>query len=122
MHPLSLPPRLAFAADALAVIVFATVGLISHDHSFTALHYARDILPVLGGFVAVGVATGLYTRPTWRSYAVTWLVGVTAGIVVRALILRHSDLGKEATFLVVALISVLVFDLAIRTVFAAVRR
>ena len=65
---------------------------------------ARDVLPLLGGWLGAGALFGLYRRPTLGRLAATWLVGVTAGVVVRAAVLQHTDAGKEAAFLVVALV------------------
>ena len=79
---------------------------------------ARDVLPLLGGWLGAGLVFGLYRRPAlWRLLA-TWLVGVTAGVVVRAAILSHTDVGKEASFLAVALVFTLLFALAARALTA----
>jgi len=46
--------------------------------------------------------------------AVTWLVGITAGVAIRAAVLGHHHAGKEAAFLAVALAFTLLFVLAVR--------
>jgi Protein of unknown function (DUF3054) len=93
-------------------VVFAVVGLISHHASPWA--FAHDALPLLGGWFAVALATRLYERPTVGRLLVTWAVGVTAGVLVRALILgRH--LGRhEAAFLGVSLVFTVLFIVAAR--------
>lgn len=109
------PPRLlAAAADAVAIVVFAIVGLLSHHGDVSADGLARDVLPLLGGWLGAALAFGLYRRPALRRLAATWLVGITAGIAIRAIVLGHDDAGKEASFLGVALASTLVFALAAR--------
>ncbi len=112
------PPRLAVAADCVAIVVFAAIGNVSHHGDVSARGLARDVLPLLGGWVGAGAVFGLYRRPTLGRLAATWLVGVTAGVVVRAAVLQHTDAGKEAAFLVVALVFTLLFALAARALTA----
>jgi hypothetical protein len=99
--------------DAAAIVVFAIVGLASHGAS--AGHFFRDALPLLGGWFAAALVTRLYVRPSVPRLLVTWAVGITAGVVVRALILGRALNGREATFLAVSLVSTLVFVAALRT-------
>ncbi len=117
------PPRLAIADDTAAIVVFAVVGNVSHYGDVSARGLARDVLPLLGGWLGAGALFGLYRRPTLGRLAATWLVGVTAGVVVRAAILRHTNAGKEVAFLVVALVFTLLFALTARALTAwALRR
>jgi len=117
------PPRgQATAADALAIVVFATIGLISHHHGISFRGYARDAAPVLGGWFVAAMVFRLYVRPSAKALIGTWAVGVTAGVLVRALALGRALNGKEATFLTVALISNLVFVVGLRAVASLVRR
>jgi hypothetical protein len=112
------PPRLAIACDTAAIVVFAVIGNLSHHGEVSVRSLARDVLPLLGGWLAAGLAFGLYRQPAlWRFFA-TWFVGVTAGVVVRAAILRHTEVGKEASFLTVALVFTLLFSLAARALTA----
>jgi Protein of unknown function (DUF3054) len=112
------PPRLAVAADTAAIVVFAVIGNLSHHGGVTASGLARDILPLLGGWLLAGVLFGLYRRPSWSRLAATWLVGITAGVVARAAILHHTNVGKEAAFLAVALVFTGLFALAARAITA----
>lgn len=114
------PPRLAIAADTAAIVVFALIGNLSHHSGVTASGLARDILPLLGGWLAAGLLFDLYRRPTLRRLAGTWLVGITAGVVIRAAILHHTNVGKEAAFLAVALVFAGLFALAARALTASV--
>jgi hypothetical protein len=106
--------RLAIASDAAGIVVFAIVGLISHRAS--PLAFFHDALPLLGGWFAAAFALRLYVRPTVARLLATWAIGITAGVLVRALILgRH--LGRhEAAFLAVSLVFTLLFVLAARAV------
>jgi hypothetical protein len=124
----SFPPifqlshRTAVASDMLALVAFVTVGLINHHGGVSATGYARDILPIAGCWLFAAGAFDLYKRPRRRALLATWLVGVTGGVLIRALILWQVD-GKDAMFLAVALCFSLLFVVTSRTVvsFAAPR-
>ena len=121
-----LPPaRLAAPADAAAIVVFAIVGLLSHHGDVSGRGLARDALPLLGGWFAAALLVRLYTAPAATRLFATWLAGITAGVAVRAAILDHTQVGKEAAFLAVALSFTLVFALLARllaTATASARR
>ena len=100
-------------------MLFAIVGLLSHHASASA--FARDALPLLGGWFAAALVTRLYQRPSIQRLLVTWAAGVTAGVLVRALILgRHLD-GHQAAFLATSLVFTLLFVLALRAAARALR-
>ena len=108
-------------ADTLAILVFVTIGLLSHHGDVTVHGYARDALPFLGCWFAAALLFRLYSRPgSWR-LAATWAVGVPAAVLVRALVLGRHLGGKEAAFLVVSLVTVGVLVLAGRLVLRRVR-
>lgn len=107
------PPALAAAADAVAVVVFVTIGLASHGKSMSASCYARDALPLLGCWFAAALVFGLYVRPTLRALAATWLTGIAAGVGVRAFVVSDAS-GEQVAFLGVALAFTLLFVLASR--------
>ena len=106
------PPRAA-AADLLALVIFVTIGLTAHGKSFSAGSYARDLLPLAGGWAFAALAFRLYRRPSWSALLKTWLVGIAAGVVVRSFVVSDS-VGKHAAFLAVALAFTLLFVLAAR--------
>jgi hypothetical protein len=100
-------------------VLFAIVGLLSHHASASA--FARDALPLLGGWFAAALATRLYQRPSIQRLLGTWAAGITAGVLVRALILgRHLD-GHQAAFLATSLVFTLLFVLALRAAARALR-
>jgi hypothetical protein len=77
----------AAAWDAAALLVFVVVGVVTHDASATA--FVRDLLCIVGGWFAAAIVLRLYVRGgRWR-LAATWLVGVSAGVLVRAAIVGH---------------------------------
>ena len=113
-------PRAAYA-DGVAIVAFVTIGLASHGKGLTAAGYARDALPLLGCWFAAAVAFGLYRRPSRRRFVATWLVGVAAGVGVRALVVGDAS-GEQVTFLGVALTFTLLFVLAARAAASLVLR
>ena len=113
MRTLRLSHRRAVAADMLALLAFVTVGLLTHDGHLSVAGYARDFLPFAGCWLVAAGTFDLYRRPRPRALLATWLVGVTAGVLARALVRVHID-GGDATFLAVALAFTLVFVAAFR--------
>jgi len=115
-------PRLLPLADALGILTFATVGLLSHDHALSLTGYARDALPVLVGWFSAAFLFGLYRNPSTRTLLLTWVVGVTGGILVRALVLGRDPGGDQAVFLGISLAFTLLFVLAWRAFLGFVAR
>ena len=112
-----VPAALLILSDALAIVVFATIGLISHDHAPSAAGYARDALPFLGTWFGAALLSGSPTGHPGRLLA-TWAVAVPAGVVIRAAALGRDANGKEGAFLLVALVTILVFVVALRSLLA----
>jgi hypothetical protein len=92
-------------ADAIALTVFVVIGVLTHESSVTAL--VRDLLPFLGCWFAAAL--------TLRRLLPTWLIGVTAAVLIRAAIVGHF----AADFYGIALAFTLLFVLIAR---AASRR
>jgi hypothetical protein len=86
--------RLALAG-AVAILLFATIGQLSHDHHVSVGGYAADALPLLGAWIVLARLT--------RRFVPTWLAGVTAGVAIRMIALSHYH-GNELAFLAVALV------------------
>jgi hypothetical protein len=107
-------------ADAVAIVVFATVGLLSHHKGLSLRGYARDALPIMAGWFGAAILFRMYRTHRGTRVLATWLVGVTAGVLARALILGHTLNGKEATFLGVTLVFVLLFVYLLRSVLSVV--
>src|SRR4051812_32873843 len=93
-------------ADTFAIVLFATVGQISHRHGVSATGYAEDALPLLAGWFAAARLFGYRFVPTW-------LVGITAGVAIRMVILAHYR-GDEIAFWLVSLAVVGALALATR--------
>jgi hypothetical protein len=71
----------------VALIVFVVIGVLTHDASLRAL--VRDLACILGGWFAVALAVRLYSRSGWWRLVVTWLAGISLGVLVRAAIVGH---------------------------------
>jgi hypothetical protein len=87
-------------ADAIALTVFVVIGVLTHESSVTAL--VRDLLLFLGCWFAAALAL--------RRLLPTWLIGVTAAVLIRAAIVGHF----AADFYGVALAFTLLFVLLAR--------
>jgi hypothetical protein len=105
-------------ADAAAILLFTTVGLLSHD-AFSARGYARDGLPLLVCWFAVAFAFRLYSRPSRRRLLVCWAVAIPLGVLARALALGRTLDGDQAAFLGVTLAFSLVFLVGMRLLASA---
>ena len=95
-------------ADGTALVAFTVVGVLTHGSSVGALF--RDLALFLGCWFAAAVAARLYTRPSWTRLLATWLLGISAAVVIRAAIVGHF----AADFYGVALGFTLLFVLAAR--------
>ncbi|HEY4349105.1 MAG TPA: DUF3054 domain-containing protein [Gaiellaceae bacterium] len=106
LRTIRLSARTRAIADGIGILVFVTIGLLSHHGGISATGYARDALPFLGCWFAAAALFRLYTRAeSWR-LAATWALGVPVGVLIRALVLGRSLNGKEAAFLVVSLVTI----------------
>jgi Protein of unknown function (DUF3054) len=114
--------RLWPASDAVALVVFAVVGLLSHHGAVSGRGLARDALPLAGCWFAAALGFRLYTKPSALRLLATWAVGIAAGVLVRALVLGHALNRHEAAFLGVALAFTLLFVVVLRVGIGAVRK
>src|SRR5712671_4836611 len=110
-----MAPRLLAASDALAIVAFVTVGLVSHEHGVGATGYARDALPILGAWFGVAALLGTYRDGSLRRLLATWAIAVPVGVLVRGLVLGRSPDSDQVVFLGVALVFSLLFVLALRS-------
>src|SRR5580765_6086726 len=95
-------------ADGAALTVFTVVGVLTHGSSVGAL--GRDLLLFLGCWFAVAAVVRLYAEPGWRRLLATWLLGITAAVLIRAAIVGHF----AGDFYGIALAFTLLFVLAAR--------
>ena len=67
--------------------MFVAIGVATHDASPGA--FVRDAVCFLGAWFAVALAVRLYARGGPVRLVVTWLAGVSLGVLVRAAIFGH---------------------------------
>ncbi|MFL5799872.1 MAG: DUF3054 domain-containing protein [Actinomycetota bacterium] len=118
----SLRPWQLAVGDAVAVALFAPLGLLSHDEGVTLSGLARNAGPVTIGFLAAALVVGAYRRPGLGTLFPAWALGVTAGVLARAAILGHGYGAKTFTFLAVTLAVTLVLLLVWRSAAALAAR
>jgi Protein of unknown function (DUF3054) len=82
-------------AGTVAILLFATIGQLSHDHHVSLSGYASDALPLLAGWLVLARVTGRFLP--------TWLGGITIGVGIRMVVLGHYH-WNELAFLAVALV------------------
>jgi hypothetical protein len=115
--------RILAAGDAVALVLFAVIGLLSHDKGITGNGLVRDAVPVLGGWFAAALALGVYRASGWGRFLAAWAIGVTAGVLVRGFVLHRHVLGaRYLTFLAVTLVVTLVLLSACRALARAAMR
>ena len=117
--PSSRITLLAVAADAVAVVVFAAVGRLSHGEPDDLLGLVGTAAPFAAGLVAAWATPVVRHRPAaWQAGVVAVLC--TAGI---GLLLRWGFTGRlPLSFAVVATLSLAILLLAWRGLAALVSR
>ncbi|MGH3003237.1 MAG: DUF3054 domain-containing protein [Gaiellaceae bacterium] len=108
-------PKRRALADAVAIVVFATIGQLSHEGHVSAHGYARDALTLLAGwFIAFAVFRGRLVP--------TWLAGVVLGVAIRMVVLGHYHWNQIAFFTTTLVIVGALAALSRAVARAAVRR
>ena len=110
---------LAAAADAVAVVVFAAVGRLSHGEADDLLGLAATVAPFAVGLVAA------WATPTVRREPAGWRAGAVAVVCVAGvgLLLRAGFTGRlPLSFAVVTTVSLAVLLLGWRGLAALVSR
>jgi len=107
-------PATLAACDLTAIVVFVTIGLLHHRHGLSVAGYARDTLPLAGGWFAAGALFNAFDDGGLGALAATWACGIPAGVLVRALVLGRPIDGSEAAFLGVCLATIGLLVLVLR--------
>jgi DUF3054 family protein len=109
--------------DIVALVLFALLGLISHDKGIGGHGLFRDAFPVVIGWLLAAGTFDLYRQPSWKRFFLTWVVGITGGVLVRGFALHRNVLGAEyLSFVAVTLIVTLVLLVAWRASYRLMRR
>jgi DUF3054 family protein len=107
--------------DALAIVLFAVVGLANHKEGLTVAGLARNTLPILAVWFAIAPFVGTYKRPGFKTLLITWAIAVPGGVAIRAVALHRAASGSQVTFGIVTLVVTLVFLSAWRAVASRLR-
>jgi len=110
------------AVDALALIAFVVIGLLSHHVVGVLDGFARDAVPLLVAWFVTSIPARTYRRPGLRSLVITWGVAVPAGLLLRSAWVGDPTAGRLLLFLVVGLAFTLLFLLAGRGLVRAMTR
>ena len=92
--------------DVAAILLFVTIGQLSHHGHVSVGGYAEDALPFIGAWLAA-------FRVFAGRFLPTWFVGVTLGVAIRAVALSHYR-WSELSFWLVALVFVGAVALVLR--------
>ena len=106
--------RVLAAGDALAIVLFAVVGLANHREGITAAGLARNTLPILSAWFALAPLTDAYRRPGLRTMLATWAIAVPVGVALRAVILRRDADESQVVFALITMAVTLAFLLGWR--------
>lgn len=110
-----MPAVVVFLIDAVLVVVFATIGRLSHSEAMTVSGIAETSWPFLAG-----VALGWIVAHSWKRGAPrtvveglpVWVVTVVVGM-----LLRHAaGEGTATPFIIVATVTLAVFLLGWRLI------
>jgi hypothetical protein len=118
----TISPPYLLIGDAIAIAMFAVIGLASHDEGITAGGVARNALPILAAWFVVAAFAGTYSRPGLRTMLVTWVIAVPVGVAIRAIALSRPADGSQIVFGIVTMTVTLVLLLGWRAIEAVVSK
>ena len=121
LHP-PVPGSALALVDAVAIAVFAVIGIVSHTGGVSATALAEDVLPLLAGWFAAAAALGLYARHSTRALLATWAIGIPLGVAVRAAVLGRLDEPRQLAFLATTLVLTAAFVVLARSGLGALGR
>jgi hypothetical protein len=114
--------RLLAVGDLGALLVFALIGLASHDRSIGPAGLTRDWLPFAACYTVAALLRHTWTEPRLATLVQAWIIGIPAGVLLRALALRRELGVEQLEFLGVTLVTTLVLLLVWRGTEGFVRR
>ncbi len=118
----TISPRYLLIGDAIAIALFAVIGLATHDEGITAGGVARNALPILAAWFVVAAFAGTYSRPGLRTMLITWAIAVPVGVAIRAIVLSRPADGSQIVFAIVTMTVTLMLLLGWRSIAAMVSR
>ena len=110
---------LLVAGDCASLLLFATIGRLSHGETLSVTESFLTALPFLTGWSAASYFFGGYGRPALESAlktaALSWAVGIPSGLLIRTLAKGYAP---EKAFIIVSMAVTGVFLMGWRTAFA----
>lgn len=121
-HTSPHPGRRLALGDALAIVLFAVIGLASHREALSLGGVVRNALPILVVWFLVAPFLRTYSAPSWRNLLYTWAIAVSAGVWLRFMVLGHPFGIGFFVFWAIALAFTLILLLAWRLLARALLR
>lgn len=106
--------RFLARGDAVAILLFAVVGLLSHREGLSFAGIVRNAAPILLVWFLIAPFLRTYRQPSWRNLLLTWAIAVSAGVWLRFMVLGRPFGTGFLLFWIVALVFTLIFLLAWR--------
>ncbi len=110
-HP---PGRTLALGDAACILLFAILGLQTHNESVSLSGVLRNAPPILLVWWLLAPFLRTYTRPSWANLLVSWFLAVSMGVWLRAMVLQRPLDAGYLVFWMVALGTTLALLLAWR--------
>jgi hypothetical protein len=102
-------PAWGFATgDAIAILLFAVIGLSNHREGITVAGLARNALPIIAVWFAIAPLVHTYSSPGFRTMLVSWAISVPVGVAIRAAVLRRDADSSQLVFGLITLVTTLV--------------
>ena len=106
--------------DIASLMIFATIGRVSHGEALSLMDSFGTALPFIIGFTGASILSGGYGTSAITSPITTaarsWVTGIPAGLVIRTII--RGGHVPEATFILISMAVTGVFVIGWRSVFA----
>lgn len=97
-------PMVLAVGDAAALALFAVLGLLTHREGVTLPGFGRNAGPLVVGWFVVALVVGLYRDyPNFGRLVVTWFLGVSLGLAIRAVLLSRDADESAVIFGIVTL-------------------
>lgn len=75
-----------FIGDLVVLMLFAVVGLKSHQQAISLTGILTNAGPIIGVWLGLSLLTKIYQRASWQMLAIHWFAAVTCGVLLRFLI------------------------------------
>lgn len=98
-----VPPVVLAVGDGAVLVLWSILGLAHHVEGITFGGILRNAGPIMLGWYAAALLLRTYARPGSLRFLATWALGVSVGVVLRALFLGRVWNADEFAFFGVTL-------------------